>query len=201
MIPEFRIPHDAEEIFLHTCCAPCAGSILKRILEAGARPAVFFYNPNIHPRREYDKRKAEIARYVLKLGLSFIDGDYDGGRWMEATRAFAEEPERGRRCGLCFDLRLGRTAQLAADRGYTVFSSTLGISRFKDFEQVTRSGHKAAGAFPGLVYWDMNWRKNGGAAEGLQIARSEGFYVQNYCGCVYSLEGRKAAAPRAFSGG
>jgi len=182
---------DKRKILLHTCCAPCSCSILKRLVDLAWEPAVYFYNPNIYPREEYEKRKREVIRYAEKLGAAFVDEDSGRDSWFETVKGHEEDPERGERCGLCFDMRLGKSAAYASENGFRVFTSSLGISRWKDFDQVTRSGEKAASLFPGLVYWGMNWRKDGGSAMAAAITKEESFYRQNYCGCLYSLKSRK----------
>lgn len=109
---------------------------------------MFFYNPNIYPCEEYAKRKQEVIQYAEKIQVFFVDGDYDQDRWFELIKGYEGSPERGERCGLCFDMRLKKTAAYAAENGFQVFTSSLGISRWKDFDQVTRSGKKVASFFP-----------------------------------------------------
>ena len=97
------------------------------------------------------------------------------------------EPERGIRCTACFDMRFERTALYAHEHGFPVISSALGISRWKDMNQINEAGVRAAARYPDLTYWTYNWRKNGGSARMYEIAKRENFYQQEYCGCVYSL--------------
>lgn len=181
------LPEGERKALLHSCCAPCSGSVIEMIHEAGVDLTLFFYNPNIHPRKEYDLRKNENIRYARKVGIPFVDADYDPERWFDLTRGHEQDPERGERCSLCFEMRFTRTAQFAVQNGFRVFTSCLGISKWKDFEQVTRAGKRAAALFPGLVYWPYNWRKKDGSQRMIEISREENFYQQQYCGCVYSL--------------
>ncbi|CAB4243262.1 Epoxyqueuosine reductase QueH [Methylacidimicrobium sp. AP8] len=160
---------------------------MESILAAGCELTVFFYNPNIHPLREYELRKRENIAFARKLSVPFIDADYDTDRWFARVRGLEWEPERGARCTVCFDLRFERTALYAAEHGFPVFTSSLGISRWKDFDQVTRAGMRAAARYPGLTYWTYNWRKRGGSQRMIEISRQERFYQQEYCGCLYSL--------------
>jgi len=97
------------------------------------------------------------------------------------------EPEKGRRCTMCFDMRFERTALYAHEHGFPVMTSSLGISRWKDMNQINDSGCRAASRYPDLMYWDFNWRKQGGSERMIQISKREQFYQQEYCGCVYSL--------------
>ncbi|MGK9452596.1 epoxyqueuosine reductase QueH [Acidithiobacillus caldus] len=180
-------PDGSDHVLLHSCCAPCAGPIMDDILGAGIRFTVLFYNPNIHPEAEYTLRKEENIRYAQKLGVDFIDLDYDKDRWFERVRGLEWEPERGARCTACFDMRFERSALFAVEHGFTVFTSTLGISRWKDMNQINACGQRAAQRYPNLHYWDYNWRKQGGSQRMIEIAKAEQFYQQEYCGCVYSL--------------
>ena len=176
-----------EKVLLHSCCAPCSGSVIQDIHESGIALTIFFYNPNIHPRKEYDLRKDENIRFAKKAGIPFVDADYDTGNWFNLTKGHENDPERGERCSLCFEMRFVKTAEYAFKNDFKVITSCLGISRWKDFDQVTRAGERAASLFPGVSYWGYNWRKKGGAERMLKIAKQEKFYQQQYCGCVYSL--------------
>ena len=180
-------PGGGKQVLLHTCCAPCSGAMIEAMRNAGIEPTLFFYNPNIHPRREYEIRKEENIRYARAQGIPFFDGDYDVTEWFVRARGLEHEPERGERCSRCFDLRFERSALFAHENGFAVFTSSLGFSRWKDLQQVNESGERAASRYPGLVYWTHNWRKAGGQQRGVAISREEKFYRQNYCGCIYSL--------------
>ncbi|MGI9307076.1 MAG: epoxyqueuosine reductase QueH [Gammaproteobacteria bacterium] len=185
--PRLRAPGGASRALLHSCCAPCAGEIIDALLASGIAPAVFFYNPNIHPQEEYDLRKRENIRFCENRGVEFIDADYDLDNWFLRVRGLENEPERGRRCTACFDMRFERAALYAAENGFAVMSSTLAISRWKDMAQINACGMRAAARWPALSYWDFNWRKNGGSDRMVELAKREKFYQQEYCGCVYSL--------------
>jgi predicted adenine nucleotide alpha hydrolase (AANH) superfamily ATPase len=177
-----------KKLLLHSCCAPCSGGILAELQQAKVDVTLFFYNPNIHPHSEYEKRKAENKRYADRLKIPFIDADYEHKeKWFDLTTGLEDEPERGKRCDVCFDLRLQRTAEYAHKNDFGHFATTLGISRFKDLEQVNRSGLKAAQIYPDLHFFDYNWRKKGGIQRSAEISRRENFYRQEYCGCIFSL--------------
>ncbi len=184
---EFTPPGGARKVLLHSCCAPCAGPLIERMHESGLELTIFFYNPNIHPKREYDIRKQENIRYAEKLGIPFVDADYDVQDWFARARGMERDPERGRRCSMCFDMRFERTALYAAEHGFSVITSSLGISRWKDMEQINASGVTAAVHYEGVEYWTYNWRKDGGGARMYTLAKEERFYQQQYCGCIYSL--------------
>lgn len=181
------LPNGGDRLLLHSCCAPCSGELMEAFVESGIDYAVFFYNPNIHPVKEYELRKQENIRFAEQHGVPFIDADYDTDNWFARAKGMENEPERGIRCTMCFDMRFERTALYAHEHGYPVITSSLGISRWKDMRQITDSGTRAAAPYEGLTYWDYNWRKGGGAARMVEISKREHFYQQEYCGCVYSL--------------
>ncbi len=181
------LPNGANKLLLHSCCAPCSGEVMEAIMASGIDFSIYFYNPNIHPVQEYEMRKEENIRFANKHAIPFIDADYDKDNWFERAKGLEWEPERGRRCSACFDMRFERTALYAYENGFPVISSSLGISRWKDMNQINTSGEKAVSHYPNLVYWTYNWRKAGGAERMYEIAKRENFYKQEYCGCVYSL--------------
>ena len=150
--------------------------------------SLFFYNPNIHPFSEYEKRKNEIKKYAGELEIPFFDADYrDKTQWFDLTTGLEAEPERGKRCSICFDIRMERTARYARENGYPLFATTLGISRYKDLKQVNQSGMNAAKKYPDVNFFNYNWRKNNGLHRSAEISRSQNFYRQQYCGCLFSL--------------
>ena len=185
--PKLEMPNKESKLLLHSCCAPCAGEIMEAVAASSIDTTIYFYNPNIHPKEEYEIRKDENIRFAEKLGFDFIDADYDKDNWFERIKGLENEPERGKRCTVCFDMRFERTALYAHENNFKIFATTLGISRWKDLEQINNSGLKAAKRYNSLDFWDFNWRKQGGSSRMLEISKKEKFYKQEYCGCVYSL--------------
>jgi len=185
--PQLKLPGGHTKLLLHSCCAPCSGEVMEAIRVSGIEFAIYFYNPNIHPRDEYELRKTENIRFAEKHGIPFIDADYDSDNWFARAKGMEWEPERGARCTMCFDMRFERTALYAHEHGYPVITSCLGISRWKNMEQINGSGERAAAHYPDLLYWTFNWRRQGGSARMLEISKEERFYMQEYCGCIYSL--------------
>jgi predicted adenine nucleotide alpha hydrolase (AANH) superfamily ATPase len=181
------LPQKAEAVLLHSCCAPCSGEVMEAIAASGMRLTIYFYNPNIHPREEYELRKADNVRFAQKMNIPFIDADYDSDNWFARVKGMEWEPEKGKRCTACFDMRFERTALYAHENGFSLFTSCLGISRWKNMEQINDCGHRAARRYDGLSYWDFNWRKGSGANRMIEISKREEFYQQEYCGCIYSL--------------
>lgn len=180
-------PNNENTVLMHTCCAPCCGEVIQAMKASGLELTLFFYNPNIHPIKEYELRKLENIRYAEKNDIQFIDADYDTDHWFSRIKGLENEPERGERCTKCFDMRFERTALYAKENGFNVFTSSLGISRWKNMDQINACGHRAAERYENLTYWTYNWRKRGGSERMYKISKEESFYKQEYCGCVYSL--------------
>jgi len=160
---------------------------MEAMLASGIDYTIFFYNPNIHPEREYLLRKDDNVRFAEKHGVPFVDADYDKENWFSRVKGLEAEPEKGERCTQCFDMRFERSALYAYEHGFGVLATSLGISRLKDIDQINRSGRRAAQRYEGLTFWDYNWRKGGGSQRMVEISKREGFYQQEYCGCVFSL--------------
>ncbi len=184
---KLELPEGGKKLLLHSCCAPCSGEVMEAIIASGIEFSIFFYNPNIHPKKEYDLRKEENIRFAQKHNIPFIDADYDEDNWFARAKGMEMEPERGIRCTMCFDMRFERTALYASENGFDIISSSLGISRWKNMEQINGCGLTAAAHYPGITYWTYNWRKKGGSERMHEINKREQFYMQEYCGCVFSL--------------
>jgi predicted adenine nucleotide alpha hydrolase (AANH) superfamily ATPase len=182
-----KIEGENNKLLLHSCCAPCVGDLLLRMKESNIDVTVFFYNPNIHPKKEYEIRKNENIRFCEKLDIPFIDVDYDVQNWFSRAKGLEYAPERGERCTKCFDMRFERTALYASENNFRIISSSLGISRWKDMDQINDCGIRAAKNYNNITYWTYNWRKAGGAERMYKIAKEEEFYKQEYCGCIFSL--------------
>lgn len=190
----FGKPADCDRLLLHACCAPCSSAIVEWLLANGVRPTIFYYNPNIWPREEYNIRKEESKRHAESLGVQWIDGDYDHDQWLQGVCGLEGEPERGRRCEQCFLLRLTATAKKAQELGIPYFATTLASSRWKSLDQINRAGFAAEQAINikhqtsdfSLHFWPQNWRKGGLQERRNQLLKEYGFYNQQYCGCEFS---------------
>lgn len=196
--PAIVIPEGCNEVLLHTCCAPCSSAIVEWLLGNGVQPTIFYYNPNIYPREEYEIRKQESKRHAESLGIRWIDGDYSHESWLKGVCGLEGEPERGRRCEQCFTLRLTETARKAKELGIRYFATTLASSRWKSLEQIERAGLAAEqiansstlqsfnpSTLP-VRFWAQNWRKGGLQERRNQLLREYHFYNQQYCGCEFS---------------
>lgn len=190
-IIQLNVPDGATSVLLHACCAPCSGAIIECMLQNGIKPTVFYFNPNIYPLEEYEIRKSESIRYVQSLHLPFIDGDYDHTDWLNQIRGMESEPERGKRCLACFKMRMLATAHYAHKHGFTVFTTTLASSRWKNLEQINEAGNHAASLYPGVHFWSQNWRKGGLSMRRKEIIEQYRFYNQTYCGCEFSIRAQK----------
>lgn len=175
-----------EKILLHSCCAPCSAAILEWMLAHDMEPTVFYCNPNIFPHDEYVKRKNELTRHCASLGLEVIDGDWDHEGWLAAVAGLENEPERGLRCQVCFNVRLAEAARCTHERGLGRFTTTLASSRWKSLSQVNAAGLRAAALYDDVTYWDKNWRKDGLQDRRNELLRIHGFYNQQWCGCEFS---------------
>lgn len=181
------VPGGAKKILLHACCAPCSGAIVECMLANGLQPTVFYFNPNIFPLEEYERRKTESIRHVESLQLPFIDGDYGHEIWRRQVQGLENEPERGRRCAACFKMRLEETAHCADINGFPVFTTTLAASRWKDLQQIAEAGKHAASLYPAITFWEQNWRKGGLDKRRSALVKLYQFYNQSYCGCEFSI--------------
>ena len=190
--PAIEIPEGCTDVLLHACCAPCSSAIVEWMLANGVRPTIYYYNPNIFPREEYEIRKNESKRHAESLGIHWIDGDYDHETWQQCMRGLEHEPERGRRCELCFTQRLTAAARKAKELGLKYFTTTLASSRWKSLEQIERAGLAAEQQVGDVQFWAQNWRKGGLYERRNQLLKEFNFYNQQYCGCEFSKQQREA---------
>ncbi len=177
-----------EKFLLHTCCAPCSSHVINELKDQ-YDITVFFYNPNIHPHKEYLKRKDELVAYCKKLDIPCVQGEYDVFKWFNLTREHKGDPERGERCGFCFKMRLGKTAQYAKENDFSMWGTTLTISPHKDAQVINNIGEELATKYK-VTFLQANWKKEDGFKKSCDISKEEGFYRQEYCGCIYSYQDR-----------
>ncbi|MDR0618755.1 MAG: epoxyqueuosine reductase QueH [Bacteroidales bacterium] len=177
---------NGQKILLHSCCAPCSAAVLEWLIRNGYETVLFYYNPNIYPQEEYEKRKNELTKYAAKKRIKVIDGDYNYNRWKQTVEGFENEPERGARCLRCFKMRLNKTAELANTLGISLFATTLSSSRWKDLNRIDEAGSEAAMKYAGLTFLNKNWRKDGLQQRRNDLIKENNFYNQQYCGCEYS---------------
>ena len=178
-----------KKIVLHACCAPCASYPINKLIEDDYKPVVFFYNPNIYPVKEYEIRRNELKNYCAKLGIDFFEKDYDENEFLNATKGLENEPEKGKRCIKCFELRLEKTAKKCVELGILNFTTTLTVSPHKISKDIFKVGDRIAKKY-GLEFLKYDFKKNEGFKITQKIARELGLYKQTYCGCEYSIKAK-----------
>ncbi len=182
-------------LLVHVCCAPDALyvlNLLKQSRSAQDPLAAYFYNPNIYPPQEYELRLSEAQKVSAFLGLAFYEGPRHFERWATLTRKFEDEPEKGRRCDVCYALRLEETARAAARLGFEAFATVMSLSPWKKAEVLNRLGRMFGRRYR-LVFLEANFKKKDGFRQSVLMSKARGLYRQDYCGCIYS---QKQAASR-----
>ena len=174
-------------ILLLSCCAPCSCAVIKKLHEDGVDFAVAFYNPNIYPETEYSKRKAEQQKLCRIYAVEFIEMEYNPQAWLKAASPYKDAPERGARCSVCFEFRLRYVMQYAKTHGFDFVASVLGVSRWKDLNQVNAAAARAS-ATVNFPYIEVEGRKFGMQEQRAALIKELGLYNQEYCGCVYSYQ-------------
>ena len=172
------------KLLLHTCCAPCAGYVVQ-LLQKEYDITGYFYNPNIHPETEYQRRLAEEKKYFNKLCLELIEADDDKERWFSLVKGHEHDPERGERCLICYRMRLEQACRFGKENGFAVFTTTLSLSPHKDAAKINRIGREL-GQQLDIRFLEADFKKRDGFKKSLEISQAEGFYRQHYCGCVFS---------------
>ena len=182
-----------KRLLLHCCCAPCSSYVLE-YLHPYFDITIFFYNPNIVEETEYQKRRAELLRYLAEVpfgrGIHIMDADYDPARYLEQVRGHEGDPERGGRCEICFRMRLRETARRAAQGGYDYFCTTLSISPHKDAGLLMAIGEKLAEEYH-ISYLPSDFKKKNGYKRSIELSAEYRLYRQNYCGCIFSRKQRE----------
>ena len=172
-------------LLLHSCCAPCSSACLERLKDF-FKITVFYYNPNIDEKEEYEKRKAEQKRFLQETGWAdFLDCDHDENAFEEMAKGYEAEPERGKRCYLCYELRLNKTAQTAKEKGFPWFATTLTLSPYKNAEWLNEIGENVGGRY-GVNYLCTDFKKQGGYHRSIELSNEHGLYRQDFCGCRFS---------------
>ena len=176
------------KILVHVCCAPDAVYFLQRLREDFPQSEItaFFYDPNIHPYEEYKLRLVETKRVCQSLGIKLVEGEYDVENWLRAVKGLEDEPERGKRCEVCFDYRLSRSLEYAKSIGASHYTTTLLMSPKKDFKVLSEMGSNLAKNF-GIEFLALDYRKGGGTQEMFRLSKTMEIYHQDYCGCIYGL--------------
>lgn len=177
-------------LLLHSCCAPCSSNCIE-VLSKYFMVKVFYYNPNISSDEEYKKRVAEQIRFIKEFDtpnkVEFIEGDYEPDVFFKEVKGLEKEPEGGKRCFKCYELRLRKTAELAKAEAYDYFTTTLTISPLKNSVKLNETGLKLQEEY-GVNYLLSDFKKQEGYKRSIELSKEYGLYRQNYCGCVYSRQ-------------
>ncbi len=175
-------------MLVHICCSVDSHYFLKRLREEfpHERLVGFFYDPNIHPYSEYRLRLLDVERSCRELGVELIEGPYDFEAWLDAVRGLESEPEKGARCGICFERRFGMSAKKAREIGEERMTSTLLTSPKKSIGQLREAGERIA-AKEGVTFVTVDYRSGGGTQRQQEEAKKAKLYRQDYCGCLYAL--------------
>lgn len=188
LIDTLQKQHICPNLLLHSCCAPCSSYVLE-YLSAFFNITLFYYNPNISPKEEFDKRINELNRLVREMlpqsGIKIIEGKYDPETFFELSQGLENEPERGKRCMLCYRLRLEESAKQAKALGMDYFTTTLSISPLKNADALNSIGEALALTY-GIPYLVSDFKKRNGYKRSIELSNEYNLYRQNYCGCIYS---------------
>lgn len=190
-----------KKLLLHSCCAPCSSHVLTLLKEYFAI-TVLYYNPNITERDEYEKRVREQIRFIEALNhdtegtdISYMDGEYVPGLFLETVKGYEHVPEGGARCKLCFEMRLRETARLAKEGGFDYFATTLTVSPLKNAALLNEIGLEMGECF-GVEYLISDFKKKDGYKHSIELSAQYDLYRQDYCGCIFSKAERNARKER-----
>lgn len=185
LVAEERVP----KLLLHSCCAPCSSYVLE-YLSNYFEITVFYYNPNIYPEQEYEKRVKEqqelIRRMPAKHPISFVEGPFEKEKFYEMAKGLEDVPEGGARCMKCYEMRLRKTAELAKKEHFDYFTTTLSISPLKNAEKLNKIGLHLAEIYE-VEYLLSDFKKKNGYKRSTELSREYGLYRQDYCGCEFSV--------------
>jgi predicted adenine nucleotide alpha hydrolase (AANH) superfamily ATPase len=172
------------KLLLHICCVGC-GAYISETLKSDYQVALYFCNPNIFPEDEYNKRLEEAKKIADEFGLDLIIGSYEHRKWLKEVKCLEKEPEKGKRCYVCYKSRMEETAKIAKAKDYDFFSTTLTISPHKDARAVSAIGRELARKY-NINFLDKDFKKQEGFKKSCELSKKLGLYRQNYCGCEFS---------------
>jgi len=170
-------------VLLHICCGICSSWAIQKLKDDGFQVTGFFYNPNIEPENEYLKRLEVAGKVVDLLKIRFIEGSYDSEKWAESVKGFEDEPEGGKRCTLCFKMRLEQTFIKAKEIGADHFATTLSISPHKNTDVINQIGRTIGGE----CFLGYDFKQQDGFKKANSFSKEQKLYRQNYCGCLFSI--------------
>ena len=181
-------PEKPPRLLLHSCCAPCSSYTLE-YLSRYFNITVYYFNPNISPKQEFDKRFEEQKRLIsqmpFKNSVTLVEGDYNYDDFLEIAKGLENVPEGGERCFRCYKMRLESTARLAKEQGFDYFCTTLSISPLKNSQKINELGFEIEEKY-GVKWLPSDFKKREGYKRSIQLSREYSLYRQNFCGCVFS---------------
>jgi len=176
------------KLLLHSCCAPCSSAVVERLKDY-FHITILYYNPNIAPEEEYIKRKEEQKRYLQNIksdnDITFLDCDYDKEKFEKMVIGHEKDEERGPRCYLCYKLRINKTAEIAKEKGFDYFGTTLSVSPYKVSKWINEIGLDVAKE-KNITYLPSDFKKQNGYKLSIELSKKYKLYRQEYCGCIYS---------------
>lgn len=177
-------------ILLHSCCAPCSSHVIS-VLKDYFDITIFYYNPNISPIQEYEKRKQEQISFIKQLdcGIKIMDCDYDNDVYEECIKGLENEKEGGARCLKCFRLRLEKTAKLASINNFDYFCTTLTVSPYKNSQVINNIGKELMNIY-NVKWLYSDFKKEEGYKHSIALSKQYNLYRQDYCGCIYSIRNK-----------
>ena len=185
---------EGSKLLLHACCAPCSSAVLERLANF-FKISIFYYNPNITEEEEYQKRINELKRFIsefkTKYPVEIIEGNYEPSKFMEMAKGLENEPERGKRCFKCYELRLEETAKIAEKLGFNHFATTLTLSPHKNANWINEIGEELNKKYKSN-YLYSDFKKKEGYKKSIELSKTYNLYRQDYCGCIYSKRDRQA---------
>lgn len=183
-----KIKGKEKTLLLHACCAPCSSAVLERLGNI-FKITILYYNPNITDKEEYDKRLEEIHKFIekfeTKYKIDIIDGRYDKNEFFEMAQGLENEPEKGKRCYKCYNLRLEETAKIAKEKNFDYFTTTLSLSPYKNSNWINEIGENLKDKYQ-VEYLYSDFKKKNGYKRSIELSKEYNLYRQNYCGCIYS---------------
>lgn len=189
MMEEISSLKEKKKLLMHSCCGPCSSACIERLKDY-FNVTVVYYNPNIEPFDEYLHRKQEQERLLKEWNIDYLECDYDNETFRTKTEYLASEIEGGKRCSVCFGIRLKYTALKAKELGYDYFATTLTVSPHKNSQIINQIGEEI-GKYVGIKYLYADFKKREGYKRSIELAAKYKLYRQDYCGCLYSKEGNK----------
>lgn len=182
-IEKFTSP---QTLLLHACCAPCSSAVLEKLKNI-FKITVYFYNPNITDKEEYEKRYLELERFIKEFdsNINLIKEEFSPTTFFEMSKGLEQEPERGSRCYKCYNLRLQKTALIAEEKNFDFFTTTLSLSPYKNSNWINEIGAKLDKTYNSNFLYN-DFKKEKGYQRSIELSKQYNLYRQDYCGCIYS---------------